>query len=218
MPRRRTILATGEIYHIFNRSIARQPIFLNKRDYQRALETMDFYRLRKLSVKLSTFKRLSEKQKLAVLANSKPQIEILAFCFMPNHIHFLMKPIEDKSISIFMNNFQHSYAKYFNTRNNRVGSLFQSMFKAVRIETDEQLLHVSRYIHLNPVTSFLINIDSLPNYPWSSFKDYISSEKSEILTSQILNYFNSQEEYKEFVFDQANYQRELDKIKHLALE
>ena len=218
MPRRKTLIITGEIYHVFNRSIARQPIFLNKRDYRRAIETIDFYRLQKLPLKFSRFKHLPEEQKAILLKNSQPQIEILAFCIMPNHVHFLLKAIQEKAISSFMNNFQHSYAKYFNTKNDRTGALFQSMFKAVRIETDEQLLHVSRYIHLNPVTSFLINIDSLPSYPWCSFKDYIEPGDFIVSTNQILNYFKSKEEYKEFVLDQADYQRELDKAKHLMLE
>lgn len=218
MPRRKSLLVKGEIYHVFNRSIARQPIFLNQRDYQRALETVDFYRLQKLPVKFSRFKQLPEEEKIRLLENCQPQIEIIAFCFMPNHVHFLLRAIEDKSISQFMNNFQHSYANYFNTKNDRVGSLFQSMFKAVRIETDEQLLHVSRYIHLNPVSSYLIEIDSLPNYPWSSFKDYIKPGDSIVEADQVLGYFKSRNAYKNFVFDQADYQKELEKVKHLALE
>lgn len=218
MPRRKSLLVKGEVYHVFNRSVARQPIFLNRRDYQRALETVDFYRLQKLPVKLSRFKQLPEEEKKRLLENSQPQIDIIAFCFMPNHVHFLLRAIEDKSISQFMNNFQHSYAKYFNTKNDRTGSLFQSMFKAVRIETDEQLLHVSRYIHLNPVSAFLVEIDSLQNYPWSSFKDYINPGDSIVEVDQILGHFKSKEEYKKFVFDQSDYQRELEQIKHLALE
>lgn len=117
-----------------------------------------------------------------------------------------------------MRNFQHSYSKYFNAKNERTGSLFQSMFKAVRIESDEQLIHVSRYIHLNPVSSFLINIESLTDYAWSSFKDYMNPSDSIIATKSILDYFKSKEEYKKFVFNQADYQRELEQIRHLALE
>ena len=118
-----------------------------------------------------------------------------------------------------MNNFQHSYAKYFNTKNDRTGSLFQAMFKSVRIESEEQLLHVARYIHLNPVSSFIIEIDSLPNYPWSSLKDYFSDGKKSLIdTKSILGHFKSKEDYKKFVFDQADYQQKLEGIKHLVLE
>ena len=221
MPYRRTPLVTGEIYHVFNRSVANQPIFLNQRDYQRALEVINFYRFRKPLLKYSHYRVLPQDQKIQFLEklikNNKPQVEIIAFCMMPNHVHFLLKALEDTSISTFMTNFQHSCSKYFNIKNERTGSLFQSMFKAVRIENDEQLLHVSRYIHLNPVSSFLINIQSLEDYPWSSFRDYINGSGF-INAELVLSHFKSKEEYKKFVYDQADYQQKLEIIKHLALE
>lgn len=223
MPRRRTPIIPGEIYHVFNRSIAKQPIFLSQRDYLRAIDVINFYRYQKPPLRFSHFNRLTpelKKEFLKNLASKKRLVEILAFCLMPNHFHFLLKQLHEDSISKFMNNFQHSYSKYFNTKNERVGSLFQAMFKAVRIESDEQLLHVSRYIHLNPVSSFVIKIESLSNHPWSSFHEYISEPKAEsfINTDLVLNNFKSKDDYKKFVFDQASYQQELEKIKHLALE
>ncbi len=223
MPYRKTPIVSGEIYHVFNRSIARQHIFLNQRDYQRAIETIDFYRYRKLPLRFSHFNRLALEQKQEFINNhmrdSKPMLEIFAYCIMPNHIHFLLRQILDHSISDFMRNFQHSYSKYFNTKRERTGSLFQSMFKAVRVESDEQLLHVSRYIHLNPVTAYIIKIDDLIHYPWCSFKDYIESfDNSLVNTKVIMEYFKSQEEYKKFVFDQVKYQKSLVKIEHLLLE
>lgn len=220
MPQRKTPLVVGEIYHVFNRSIARQPIFLSQKDYQRAIEVIDFYRFQKLPLKFSRFKQLPSDQRQLfyenLIKNGKVGLEILAFCLMPNHFHFLLKIIEEKAISNFMNNFQHSYSKYFNIKNGRTGSLFQSMFKAVRIETDEQLIHVSRYIHLNPVSSFIIKTESLPNYAWSSLNDYISNDfkHSFISTDLILGHFKPKESYKEFVFDEADYQQQLEIIKH----
>lgn len=118
-----------------------------------------------------------------------------------------------------MRNFQHSYSKYFNLKNDRTGGLFQAMFKAVRIETDEQLIHVSRYIHLNPVSSMLIKIEKLEDYLWSSFKDYILDTNSVLISPVlILKYFKSKNKYKEFVFNQADYQKRLESIKHLTLD
>lgn len=222
MPRRKTPLVSGEIYHVFNRSIAKQPIFLSQRDYTRAIDVINFYRYQKPPLRFSHFNRLTpelKKEFLKNLASKKQLVEILAFCIMPNHVHFLLKQLHEDSISKFMNNFQHSYSKYFNVKNERTGSLFQALFKAVRIESNEQLLHVSRYIHLNPVSSFVIKIESLPSYPWSSFHEYISGKvKSFINSDLVLNYFKSKDDYKKFVFDQASYQQELEKIKHLTLE
>ena len=138
---------------------------------------------------------------------------------MPNHIHFLLKNLKENGISTFMRKFQDSYAKYFNTKFSRTGVLFQHMFKAVRIETDEQLIHVSRYIHLNPATAYLIEIEKLRYYPWSSYPYYVNGDSPIYLSKeQILSFFKSPEDYEQFVLDQADYQRELDQVKHLALE
>ena len=137
---------------------------------------------------------------------------------MPNHFHFLIRGLTETGIKEFISNFQNSYAKYFNIKNDRTGSLFQPMFKAVRIESDKQLIHVSRYIHLNPITSYLIETKDLNKYPWSSYSEYINNIESFIEKDLILNFFKSAKDYKKFVLDQVEYQRELDKIKHLVLE
>lgn len=221
MPRRKIVIANNEVYHIVNRSIAKIPIFKGKRDYQRALETIDFYRFTNSLLSFSHYKRLQRKKEEEFIENlrkNKTLIEIFAFCLMPNHCHFLLKQNQNKGISIFMGNFLNSYARYFNTKYKRSGALFQSMFKAIRIESDEQLLHISRYIHLNPSSAYLIEIKALEGYPWSSFPEYTSRIHSFTKTDFILNYFKTKGAYKKFVFDQAEYQRELQKIKHLILE
>jgi len=125
----------------------------------------------------------------------------------------------DGGISKFLSNFQNSYTRYFNTRHQRDGTLFLNQFKAVRIETDEQLIHVSRYIHLNPYASHVIkDIDRLEYYRWSSFSEYISKGDGFVNKSLLLGFFKNAESYKTFVFDQADYQRTLKEIEHLALE
>lgn len=137
---------------------------------------------------------------------------------MPNHVHFLLKESSSNGISCFMRNFQNSYAKYFNTKTKRSGSLFQSMFKAVRIESDEQLLHVCRYIHLNPLTSYLIKeFDQLETYPWSSFRHYVNGDDI-IEKKMIMQSFKTIEDFKKFTANQIDYQRKLDSIKHLTLD
>lgn len=223
MPYRKVPLVAGEIYHVFNRSVAKQPIFLTDGDYNRALEVINFYRFGPLPLRFSHYKRLPTDQRKDFIEDltktGRQNIAILSFCLMPNHFHFLLKPLEDKATSIFMRKFQDSYSKYFNTRQKRTGSLFQAMFKAVRIETDDQLIHVSRYIHLNPASSHVVKAESLSDYPWSSYKEFIK-EKNEFITETklVLDYFKTRESYKKFVLDQADYQSKLDQIKHLALE
>lgn len=223
MPYRKTPLVTNQFYHVFNRSIARQPIFKNVRDYQRMIQTIDFYRYPKPALRFSFFNRLPSIQREQFLQEMRqtktPMLEIISYCLMPNHLHFLLRPLLDLGISHFMRNIQHSYSKYFNTKNKRSGSLFQGMFKAVLIETDEQLVHVSRYIHLNPVTAHILEIGNLVNYPWSSFPSYIgNSHESFTSSQQVMGYFKSAMDYRKFVFDQADYQRRLGEMKHLLLE
>ena len=88
---------------------------------------------------------------------------------MPNHFHLLIKQNIDRDYDI-LSNLQNGYTKYFNTKYSRDGHLFQGPFKAVKIDSEEQLLHVSRYIHLNPYSSGMLNnITDLDNYEWASF-------------------------------------------------
>lgn len=224
MPYRRTPIVPGEIYHVFNRSIARQPIFPQKRNYQRALDVINYYVYEKPGLRFSFLDRLAPNLKKEFLDDlkktGKKQVELYAFCLMPNHFHFLLKETQPQGIKKFMSNIQNSYAKYFNTRTERTGALFQAMFKAIRIQTDEQFLHVMRYIHLNPLTSYeLKEVEELETYPWSSFIDYLGKRNLSIITTQnILRSFSSIAKFKEFIFDQVDYQRTLERIKHLALE
>lgn len=222
MPYRTVPFISNQVYHVFNRSIARLPIFIEKNDYERVLDLINYYRFSKPPLRFSHYKRLSIEQKVefkkSFMIDENSMLEILAYCIMPNHFHFLLKPKKDNAVSDFMRNLQNSYSKYFNTKRERTGSLFQFMFKAVRMETDQQLLHVSRYIHLNPVTSYLREIEDLEFYEWSSFKDYVFNTNSFVNKEMVLGGFKSEQDYRKFVFDQAEYQRELNKIKHLVFE
>lgn len=138
---------------------------------------------------------------------------------MPNHFHLILKQLTDNGVSRFVSNVSNGYAKYFNTKHQRVGPLFQGPFKAVRVETDEQLLHLTRYVHLNPVTAFLIKPKDLENYSWSSLGEYLGEKNKGICTvGMVRNFFKNTDDYRKFVLDQVDYARELEKIKHLTFE
>lgn len=222
MPYRLLPFVNNEIYHVFNRSIAGQKIFTTSYDCDRYLQLISFYRFSKLPLRFSYYKRLSKDLKedftKKYLVDNTRSISILAYCIMPNHFHFLIKQITENALSNFMRNIQNGYSKYFNLKYKRTGSLFQCMFKAARIETDEQLLHVSRYIHLNPTTAYLVKREKLEEYFWSSLPIYIQDSHaiSFVDYEQILHFFSNRNAYKKFVFDQIDYQRELSKIKHLT--
>lgn len=221
MPDLRVPLVTREFYHVFNRGVARLPIFLSKRDYQQALLSLFYYSCSNPPMKLSRFKELSisdRQEVLTAIQNSVKKVEIICYVLMPNHFHLLLRQVEDNGISTFISNFTNSYTRYFNTRHDRVGPLLQGKFKAVHIENDEQLVHLSRYIHLNPVTSFIINESEIFDYPWSSLPTYINIQPTFISPTPILEHFSSIESYKHFLLDYVQYARELEKIHHLILE
>jgi len=154
------------------------------------------------------------------MAKEKSLVDIVSYCLMPNHFHFLLLQNKENGISKFMGDFQNSYVRYYNTRHDRVGPFFQGQFKAVRVQTEEQLLHLSRYIHLNPYSSSIIkSSDNLENYEWSSYPEYLDRAKFEFCKKDsILVNFKNIEGYSKFVLDNAEYQKKLSKIKHLTLD
>jgi len=223
MPYRKTIFAQEEVYHIINRGVGQNPIFTKHKDYQRFLEVLEFYLYSNPPIRFSYYNRLSPKNKKKFIdklkKNHPPLVKVIAFCLMPNHFHLLLRQNQYDGILQFMKNLQNSYARYFNTKYERKGHLFQWTFKAVHIETEEQLLHVSRYIHLNPSTSYIVKIKDLPKYSWSSLPEYLDVKKSWFTnTDLILSHFKNRKTYRKFVFDQASYQRRLAGLKHLFLE
>ena len=119
-----------------------------------------------------------------------------------------------------MGSIQNGYGKYFNMKYDRTGPVFQPAFQAVRIETDEQLLQVTRYTHLNPSTGFLMKIEKLLSYTWSSLPGYIDNKEAYpfVNSRMVVDLSGGNERYRSFVFNQAGYQRELGVIKHLTFE
>jgi len=222
MPYRKTPLVNNYFYHLLNRGVGKKPIFKTNNDYQRVLEIINFYRFPKPPLRFSYFLLLSSKDKqifLEKIKQQKPLVEIISFCLMPNHVHLLLKQVSDKGISLFMSNWQNSYARYFNIKYKQKGYLFESTFKAIIIEKDDLLWHISRYIHLNPSSSSLVSINNLKNYLWSSFPEYLGKiEPFFTKTDLILSHFRGRKDYREFVFNQAAYQKKLQKIKSLIIE
>lgn len=211
-----------EIYHVFNRGMDHRNIFTNKREFYRAQNLIKFYRHKEIPARFSHVVKHSKdiKEKiLEKLFTSERIIDILSYCLMPNHFHFLLKQTSDKGIATFISNFSNAYTKYFNTKAERTGPLLEGVFKAVHIESEEQLIHVSRYIHLNPVASSIIPKEQLNDYLWSSYPEYIGMSGTVICEKEsVLGYFKSITEYQKFVEDQIDYAKQLDAIKHLVLE
>jgi putative transposase len=223
MPIRFQPLVTGHYYHIYNRGVNRQPIFFDKRDYKRAINLLRFNNYIDRPTRFSKFLLLSQNQRMDIwnhLVGTKTYTDILSYCLIPNHFHLLLKQNEENGVSEFLKDFQIAYTKYINTKNDRVGPLLQGQFKARLIETDKQLLQVSRYIHLNPYSATLVqNLPNLLKYKWSSLPEYLNIEKVKICNRKLINScYKNVDEFKKFIFDEADYLKEINRIKHLKLE
>lgn len=213
MPFRTIPFVNGEFYHIYNRGLEKLPTFYQTRDYSRFLKALYYYQIQNPKPKFSLY----QESKIFQINPNKKIVDLVSYCLMPNHFHLLVKQLQDGGISEFMRKFIHSYTKYRNVKYNRQGPVFQGMFKAVRVETDEQLIHLSRYIHLNPLVSYLVK--DLTLYRWSSYNTFIGLEANSLIAKEyILNFFNPPETYKDFALDQAEYGTTLELLKHLAID
>ena len=215
MPSRIIPLVTGEIYHIYNRGSEKRPIFDTRSDHKRFLKTLRYYQLEGPKPKLSHFSESSPNKP----DPSKKIVEIICYCLMPNHFHLMLKQIKDSGITEFVGKLSNSYTKYYNTKHNRVGPLLQGEFKSVLVESEEQLIHLSRYIHLNPTSAGLVKKPQ--EWYFSSYCEYItgSNDKNHDNLCQYENLIDlSPKEYKKFVQERISYQQELSKIKHVLLE
>ncbi|MBI3261279.1 transposase [Candidatus Berkelbacteria bacterium] len=214
MPRRREVLATNEIYHVFNRGVEKRTIFENRQEYLRFLLLLQFYQ----RIHRHQFSRLTHRARLDVIHKQEgiPRVEIICYCLMPNHFHLLIKQLTDNGVSHFLKTVSDGYAKYFNKVHQRVGPLFQGKFKAVRIEDGSQLLHVSRYIHLNPFVSSLTKTPG--EYPWSSYREYVGDMVGFCSKGIVLDQFKSISKYRQFVENHADYAKKLHRIEHIAID
>lgn len=167
-------------YHIHNCGVEKRNIFVTKRDYQRFIETIDFY-LFDQRLSYAQFQDLSIKAR-QVYARLNPKgleklrVKLISYCLMPNHFHILIKPAKENGITQFISDISNSYTRYFNIKNGRIGRLLQGTFKSKEISSEESLLQVTRYIHLNPVNSSKTNPDGSlrpEDYSFSSYRDWI---------------------------------------------
>ena len=215
---RKEPLVTGYLYHICTKSIAGYKIFRSDKDYLRMLEMMKYYTYEAPPMKFSTYYKLDKGRQHEIyqeLLNKGRIVEILAYCIMPTHIHLILSQLKEDGISLYMKNLLNSYTRYFNTKTKRKGPLWQGRFKSVLIKTDEQLLHLTRYIHLNPTSEDLV--ERPEDWPYSSYNEYLRNSEEPLCSfSKYLDI--EPKTYREFVESRKDYQKRLSEIKHLLLE
>ena len=220
--KRKNPLVVGQCYHIISRSIAGFRIFNDDDDYLRMFNLLWYYQIKKPPVKFSHYLQLPIVQKIGfqesfqiISKNQEKIIVIIAYCLMPTHIHLILKELSKNGTSSFMGRVLNSYSSYFNLQHRRQGPLWESRFKNILIETDEQLLHLTRYLHLNPVTAGLVKNPG--QWSHSSYLEYIDKSQNRLTNYEGLLDINPQD-YQHFVKDRIAYQRDLAKIKKILLE
>ncbi|PIP68955.1 hypothetical protein COW91_01970 [Candidatus Nomurabacteria bacterium CG22_combo_CG10-13_8_21_14_all_32_8] len=190
MAYRKTPLIFGEFFHLYNRGNSKQNIFLDEKDKERFVKLLYLSN----SVKSVTFRDDIVEKNIDAFDFERKEtlVSIGAWVLMPNHFHIYLTSLEpgtgekdeEKLITLFMRKLCGSYAKYFNKKYKRTGSLFEGPFKSVHIEDDNQAKYLFSYIHLNPIKlidpkwkengigDLNRSLDYLNNYKWSSYKDY----------------------------------------------
>lgn len=211
-------------YHIYNCGVAKQNVFFTNDDYLRFLDTIWFY-LYNQTIAYSTHQLLKHKPKL-LYEKQNPRhpetllVKLLAYCLMPNHFHLFLKPVKKNGVTQFISNITNSYTRYINAKHERIGSLFQGTFKSKEIRTDESVLQVTRYIHLNPIFSSKTNPDGNlkkpEDYPFSSYKEWLAPKSASLIDKEELPKWvklaGGTLTYKEFV------EAKIDKNPKLGIE
>jgi putative transposase len=197
----------GGIYHIYNRGVGKMKIFGDEKDFKVFL-----YRLKENLFPLKKeedfiLKRKIYKRKLL----PQKSFDLICYCLMPNHFHLLIQQKTDLPISKLILKVCTGYSMYFNKKYDRVGSLFQGIFKAVPIENNEQLLWTSLYIHENPQKSGLVK--KIEDYKWSSFLDYTETNRDTLCKKDILlGQFNSPKSYLKYFKDPEENKKAQDQM------
>jgi len=220
---RKDPLVIGETYHIFTRSIAEYVVFNSVGDWQRMQQLIKYYQVSN-EIKFSNFIELKLVQQngfynaINVFSKDKQSlVQIIAYCLMPTHIHLILKQLTDNGISKYMKAILDSYSKFFNTIHNRKGPLWESRFNSVLVDNDEQLMHLTRYIHSNPSTAKLVDLPE--NWIFSSYSEYLGKVIEPAAICQFDDVLEiNPSSYQRFVNDRISYQRELAKIKKLIMD
>ena len=192
MPRKNSIktYVDNGYYHVYNRGVEKRKIFMDEQDYKVFLGYLEYSLSpppeKEEIVKTFTLQGLPFKGIPRLPKNYYKNIKLVAYCLMPNHFHLLIKQADSDDMSSFMNSVITRYSMYFNKKRDRVGSLFQGPYKAVLINEDAHLLHLTRYIHTNPSR----HTSDLADW-YSSYADYLRSRNTKWVNPKIvLKFFN----------------------------
>jgi REP element-mobilizing transposase RayT len=239
MPGKNTIkiYEGNAFYHLYNRGVNKQLIFKDEQDYGVFLSYLKTYLEPKNEITLrsviidenASWKEKAQAAKLLRLNNFFDTITLVSYCLMPNHFHLLVKQTDADAIDRFMNSLCTRYTMYFNKKYKWVGSIFQSVYKAIQILSDDQLLYLTHYIHRNPhsiinksYSNYLASKgEALRSWEFSSYQEYLGLRKTAwVKPKEILSFFSKSgyTSYQSFVEDESINEMSLLRIAPLLID
>ena len=181
MPYRSDVFARNHYNHIYNRGVGRGLIFFNSANYEHCLNLIDRY-------------------------HRQYSAAVIALCLMPNHYHLLLRQNSDQSLSKYINVLFNAYVQAVNRQQDRKGPLFEGRFRHVRIDREEYLIHLCRYIHLNPVKANLVS--HVQDWPYSNYKEWVSLKAGKLKDDKFIrSRFRTPVEYEQLVADDLDEKR-----------
>lgn len=190
----------GEFYHIYNRGVDKRNVFSDQNDLQRFFQSMlEFNTVEPIGSIYENYFRIEREKRLGSQTSKldKRPVNIICYCFNPNHYHFILEQLENKGIEKFMQRLGTGYTNYFNHKYKRSGVLFQGKFKSVHIGSNEYLLYLSVYVNLN----YLVHKLELGSpTSKSSWEEYIKDCEVNLCENKevVLGQFRNKKEYKQF--------------------
>lgn len=214
-----------EHYHTFNRGVDKRDIFIEIKDYERFLLSINLLNDTSdgLMIEWRDYKKSNPQNSLddflkVPFRTREPLVEIIAYCLNPNHYHLILKQVSEKGIERFMHKIGTSHTKYFNMKNKRSGALFQGNFKSAHINSNEYLLYLSAYVNKN---NSIHGYNKNDGWPYSSLLDYLGKRNGGIVnvnTSTILGQFKNREDYKEFMEKNALHMKDKKEMEKYLVE
>lgn len=208
MAERNPQFINDHFYHAANFGIDKKIIFNDKKDIDRFLALISYYKIQNPPARFAFRNRPIARNSTNIPI---PMVEIIAYSLMPDHFHILLKQTENNGVNTFLSKLINSYTKYFNSRQKRSGTLFKGSYKAVEVPL-EKLNDVSRHIHIEPlIKGLVLNLD---RFPFSSYSQYLNHENGICDTNQIFRSFSDSNQYKNFVNDQLEYNNSISSNNH----
>ncbi len=208
---RKVSFVEGEYYHLYNRGVDKRIIFSSRGDYRRFLMLL-YLANSDQDVRIGNVLKSNSYEDVFTQDRGEPLVAIGAYCLMPNHFHILVTPLVENGVSQFMLKLQTGYSMYFNTRNERTGSLFQGPFRSTYVDNDRYLQYLYSYIHLNPaklqdlqwkkrVGTKNTLMKFVESYPYSSYGAYLNNSHTITDPTKFPDYFSSKEEVMSHIAD-----------------